>query len=580
MTKRHGLLLIILLLTIAAFMGPRTQSASNLPPLTNLAPGTDLRIQQNVDVNIVLVGFNGLLTPADILAQGILPQWNGVPKANGQGKTFIGQRFDFHYNMVQAPVWFDNLLFPFLRSVAQPQNPIPIFPGIPPLPITPFQAFYDFCNLDRTYDPTLGCSFDPSAVRVNKRFITQDYLLDAAFVEKLLSQNIGPLLGIDVTEPTMVVLNWWGRPDYVDHIYLDGSEPDPDTGFPRGFFAINELAGYGPTNHTDPETCHGDCIFHRLWFYDISAGPMGRTGGWDMVADIPRFYGGQDFHDGLGNYRVHHPSDYGTPGAYRPLDTLIQDIALAGNTFVSELAYAAPLYPPALTPPIMPHKLVLDINRWNWTGGPNFTGQLDTQKIISKMKALPYDIDVEIANQPDGVNSNIGRVWTCGLTSDGSNLGQSCYGNRNGGYAFGDIATYFTDHLFQYLTGARDYEVPIFQFNVPDQLDSNSFDGYALSNYLLSPSTPTEFPGERQTFVVTSRTPGDDITGHGQLLEHEVGHHLGFSHPFNGYQCLTDTCGRGEFIPYLGNGFNFFSRIGNYTTGLMTYVVVNNDYSR
>jgi hypothetical protein len=71
MTKRHGLLLIILLLTIAAFMGPRTQSASNLPPLTNLAPGTDLRIQQNVDVNIVLVGFNGLLTPADILAQGI-----------------------------------------------------------------------------------------------------------------------------------------------------------------------------------------------------------------------------------------------------------------------------------------------------------------------------------------------------------------------------------------------------------------------------------------------------------------------------------------------------------------------------
>src|SRR5215831_18775779 len=132
MTRRRGLLLIILLLAIAALMGPRAQSASNLPPLTNLAPGTDLRIQQNVDVNILLVGFNGLLTPADILARGILPQWNGVPKANGQGKTFIGQRFDFHYNMVQAPQWFDDMLFPFLRSIAVPQRPISFFPGIPP----------------------------------------------------------------------------------------------------------------------------------------------------------------------------------------------------------------------------------------------------------------------------------------------------------------------------------------------------------------------------------------------------------------------------------------------------------------
>src|SRR5215468_317004 len=252
MTRRRRLLLIILLLTIAALTGSRTQSASNLPPLTNLAPGTDLRIQQNVDVNIVLVGFNGLLTPADILAQGILPQWNGVPKANGQGQTFIGQRFDFHYNMVQAPVWFDNLLFPFLRSIAQPQIPIPIFQGVPPLPITPFQAFYDFCNLDRTYDPTQGCSFDPSAVRVNKRFITQDYILDAAFVEKVLSQNIGPLLGIDVTKPTVVLMNWYGRPDYVDHIYLDPSEPDPETAVPRGLYFENELAGYGATSDADP----------------------------------------------------------------------------------------------------------------------------------------------------------------------------------------------------------------------------------------------------------------------------------------------------------------------------------------
>jgi hypothetical protein len=64
------------------------------------------------------------------------------------------------------------------------------------------------------------------------------------------------------------------------------------------------------------------------------------------------------------------------------------------------------------------------------------------------------------------------------------------------------------------------------------------------------------------------------------MLEHEVGHHLGFSHPFQGYLCITDTCGPGEFYPFGGNASTWFSMSGNYVTGLMTYVRVNNDYSR
>src|SRR5262245_33911022 len=74
--------------------------------------------------------------------------------------------------------------------------------------------------------------------------------------------------------------------------------------------------------------------------------------------------------------------------------------------------------------------------------------------------------------------------------------------------------------------------------------------------------TPTQIASDRQTFVFTSRTPTEDTYfGHGALLEHEVGHHLGFSHSFAGYQCVTDTCLPGQFIPYYANGFNFFSRI-------------------
>src|SRR5215470_741085 len=417
MLKRCGALPIVSFLVLASLFSIQPTGAGTLPPLANLAPGTDLRIQQTVDVNVVLVGFGGLVDPPAVFADQLLPQWNGVPKANGQGQTFIGQRFDFRYHVIAAPTWFDDLLFPFLRQIALPQPSIPIFQGLPPLPITPAQAVYNYCNLDPAFDPTLGCSFDPAAPRVNRRMITQNYLLHAAFVEKVLSQNLPPLLGVDITKPTVVVLNWWGRPDYVDHIYLDGSEPDPETGAPRGFFAINELGGYGGTSPTDPETCHGDCIFHRLWFYDFSAGPMLRTGGFDLVGKTPRFIGAPDFQEPFPSYRFHHTADYGTPGAYRPLNDMATDVAaLAGFVYVSQIAFAGPIYSPGLTPPTLPHRLVLDINRWNWSG-QSFAGLLDAPRMVSKMKALPYDVGVEIAEQPESPDSNLGRVWKCSLTS-------------------------------------------------------------------------------------------------------------------------------------------------------------------
>src|SRR5215831_1800834 len=53
--------LLLLSLLTATAIAPRPVAASGLPPLTTLAPGTDLRIQQTVDVNIVLIGFGALI---------------------------------------------------------------------------------------------------------------------------------------------------------------------------------------------------------------------------------------------------------------------------------------------------------------------------------------------------------------------------------------------------------------------------------------------------------------------------------------------------------------------------------------
>ena len=146
----------LLPLTVSAQTG--SSPAAGLPALVNLSPGSDLRIRQNVDVNVVLIGFGGLVDPAALLAQSHLSAWNGVPKANGSGQTFIGQRFDFRYHVTMAPAWFENSLFPFLRSVATPQASIPITPGMPPMPITPYQAVYNFCNVDPAFDPRSGAA--------------------------------------------------------------------------------------------------------------------------------------------------------------------------------------------------------------------------------------------------------------------------------------------------------------------------------------------------------------------------------------------------------------------------------------
>ena len=60
MLKHRGALPIVSFLVLASLFGIRPTGAGPLPPLANLAPGTDLRIQQTVDVNVVLVGFDVL----------------------------------------------------------------------------------------------------------------------------------------------------------------------------------------------------------------------------------------------------------------------------------------------------------------------------------------------------------------------------------------------------------------------------------------------------------------------------------------------------------------------------------------
>src|SRR5262249_9501672 len=115
----HPRIALLVSMLAATAIAPRP-AAADLPPLTTLAPGTDLRIQQTVDVNVVLIGFGALIpNPAALTSMSPMPTWNGVP-ANSTG-VFIGQRFDFNYHFFVATPQLENLLFGFLRAIAAPQ---------------------------------------------------------------------------------------------------------------------------------------------------------------------------------------------------------------------------------------------------------------------------------------------------------------------------------------------------------------------------------------------------------------------------------------------------------------------------
>ena len=81
----------------------------------------------------------------------------------------------------------------------------------------------------------------------------QNHFVDAPTVEKWLIDNAPP--GVDTRRDTIFFVNWWGRSDFIDHVYTKFGEPDPDTGFD---FGVNndsrKVIAWGGTTPDDEET--------------------------------------------------------------------------------------------------------------------------------------------------------------------------------------------------------------------------------------------------------------------------------------------------------------------------------------
>ena len=176
-----------------------TAGATGLP---NLQPGVrtaDLR--ERVPVNVVFVGFE----PAQVAEATFTACRSATSRSSARGSAYgvvsrSGIDYTYDYDVTYASTAWENSFFAALAGLAD---------------AGPRTAFQD------EYNSQAGV-----------RDVGQNHFIDAPTVEKWLIDNAPA--GVNTRENTIFFVNWWGRPDFKDHVYTKFGEPDPDTGYDFG----------------------------------------------------------------------------------------------------------------------------------------------------------------------------------------------------------------------------------------------------------------------------------------------------------------------------------------------------------
>lgn len=494
------------------------------PGLSTLDPGGFHDIAQDLTINVVFVGYEmgADINPAAFLAD--LPATyrtvNRYPSFY-QGNEYLGLTFNYDYNLVDADISFEDAFFGYLSGIANPQ------------PLTIYQAAYN-TQAARSLD------------------VVDNHWIDAPSVEQWLADHSQAMLGVDTSDYTIFFVNWYGREDFKHHVYTKTDEPDPDTGYNFGLERDSrKLIAWGGTTPDDEENGLGS--LHRIWFYDLSAGPEGWTDNWNLdTGDL----------DGNGAVDVRMPPswEYGNLDAYRPFDNLSGDLSKVTRYVALDLLFTtSPLYKPAISPPGIPKDIQLDINVYQIDPNDDGTAWFDLPLITDELNELQPQNTYSAELNSIEFTSRFASVYQCFFDD------VSCFGNRLFGIAFADLYLYFNDQLNRFLEGDGDYEIPVFAFNATDELFTCCL-GFADDNWADG----------TQSFVFAFDAPFiRDASGYGfsTTTIHEVGHHVGMSHPHDGYDYEADV----DFGP---SDDYYFAWSGDESNSMMSYIDLNWDFSQ
>jgi hypothetical protein len=513
-----ALQLIVGLIAAAAALEVRATTT-----LTTLQPGQFREINQRLQVNIVFVGYHQGAGPRDIDETAFLnelPQINQavnrIPRYYGFNAR-TGVSFSYNYNLVYANGSFEDAFFSYLGNISQAQSRT---------------ASQDAYNTQQLRSGNVG----------------QNYAIDAPSVEKWLANHADTMLGIDTTRYTIFFVNWYGRPDFKNHVYTKTDEPDPDSGFNFDSLTNRKLIAWGGTTPDDAESGLGS--LHRIWFYDLSAGPEGWTHNWNVdQADLNG--------DGVLDVRMPPVWEYGNVNTYRPFTSVSHDLGLITRYVAIDMLFSSsPIYNPAISPPKLPTNIQLDINLFQMDPNGDGRAWINAGYIVNKTSKLQplNNFTAELKDVPS--STLLTRLYYCWWS------GQQCYGSVSASYT---LSFYNLQHLQQFLDGDNEYEIPVYVYNPTEELGSFGTGGYADSGLF-----------GRQSSVFVFRFGGSlyNLVGDSGDVIHEVGHHLGLSHPHDGYDFESNR----DFDPTFGD--LYFVSAGDESNTVMSYLHLNNDFSQ
>jgi hypothetical protein len=528
MSSRLPSAVAALVLSVVVVTAPITQAGSPPPPaLATLEPGGFTQIQQTLDVNIVFVGYEtgggnlgidltafGRVLPATYRPIHRYPAFYGI-------RQEMGLEFSFDYHSVFASSVYENAFFSYLASIATPA------------PLTPQQAAYN-------------------AQTANVLNVTSNAEIDAIAVERWLAQN--PPAGVDTSRYTIYFVNWYGRSDFQFHVYTKTDEPDADTNYNFGVLRpTRRMIAWGGTADDDPESGSGTGEVRRVWFYDLSAGPEAWTANFNVDnADVDG--------DGLLDYRMPPSWEYGSAAGYRAFSSISLDLGLIARFVAIDLLFTpSPLYKPALSPPLLPSAIGVTVGMYQGDpavdGKTFFKPQLTTDTLTGLQPYNTFSTTV----RDQSFTSRAAAIYRCFLA------GTSCFGFRLFGIAFGDLFLYHQDKIVTFLEGGFDYEVPVFTYNLPTTLSTGGLLGFADDNWVDG----------TQSFVFAFGDPFFRSLGYGHstTVIHEVGHHVGLSHPHDGFDYELDV----DFGP---SGPFYFAWAGDESSSVMHYLALDDDFGQ
>lgn len=477
--------------------------------LSTLTAGEPATITQALTVNVVFVGFDPLWIDQTAFMNAQLDEYSAVVRSRlwyGVVEP-LGLDFSFNYNIQFAPPAFAEALFAYIQTVSTPGS------------LYNRQVWYNALSPEERNGFTIS---DPN------------YYVNAPDVESWLESNAPSYVsGINpVSQYTIFFINLHDYSSGFAHSYQFVDEPDPDTGAVFGAYPSRQMTGWGGQ-------------FGRTWFLDLSSGPDRF-----LFASQTQTY----------SSAVRPIWEFSPYGGYRN-DLTTRLAKITRFVGVDLLFTPSPLYPTYLQPPVLPEDIQFDVNMFENISSYVGADWFDPNVVVDSYEDFEPYLDFSVSFQDRQLMDY--PILNNVFVNFASGNPYSIFGKRSpywqaasGGI---DFHLYYKDQLFRFLTAAEgsqaDYSIPLFEYAVDDNAMGVQFGlgGFADDNWLDG----------TQEYVEIFNTPYWAAVGYGYTLTtiHEAGHHVGLSHPHDGYD---PTYGE---VAYLGQ----FAWAGDNSYTVMNY---------